>query len=54
VLVWTKEPLLFRNELVAVDGPAGEVHPAEPGFTRPRPDLRVVEPGRGEEGWSRP
>jgi hypothetical protein len=31
VLVWTKKPLLFRNELVAVDGPAGEARTAEPG-----------------------
>lgn len=31
VLVWTKVPLLFRNELVAVDGLAGEVRAAEPG-----------------------
>ena len=31
VLVWTKKPLLFRNELVAVDGLAGEVRAAEPG-----------------------
>ena len=48
VLVWTKAPLIFRIELVAVDGLAGEAHSAEPGFTRPRPDLPVVEPGRGE------
>jgi Protein of unknown function (DUF2550) len=31
VLVWTKAPLLFRNELVAVDGLAGEAREAEPG-----------------------
>ena len=31
VLVWTKKPFLFRNELVAVDGLAGEVRAAEPG-----------------------
>jgi hypothetical protein len=30
VLVWTKAPALFRNELVAVDGLAGEVRAAEP------------------------
>ena len=29
VLVWTKAPFLFRNELVAADG-VGEQHPAEP------------------------
>jgi hypothetical protein len=34
VLVWTKAPLMFRNELVAVDGLAGEVHPAEPGAVK--------------------
>jgi hypothetical protein len=31
VLVWTKAPSLFRNELVAVDGLAGTVRAAEPG-----------------------
>ena len=31
VLVWTKKPFLFRNELVAVDGLAGEARAAEPG-----------------------
>jgi hypothetical protein len=31
VLVWTKGPLLFRNEVVAVSGPTGEVRRAEPG-----------------------
>jgi hypothetical protein len=31
VLVWTKAPLLFRNELMAVDGLAGEARAAEPG-----------------------
>ena len=30
VLVWTKAPALFRNELVAVDGLAGEPRAAEP------------------------
>jgi hypothetical protein len=29
VLVWTKAPFLFRNELVAADG-VDEQHPAEP------------------------
>jgi hypothetical protein len=29
--VWTKAPLLFRNEVVAVSGPAGEVRRAKPG-----------------------
>jgi hypothetical protein len=31
VLVWTKAPLLFRNEFVAVDGLGGETRAAEPG-----------------------
>ena len=31
VLVWTKAPFLFRNELVAVDGLADAVRVAEPG-----------------------
>lgn len=31
ILVWTKAPLLFRNELIAVDGLAGEAHVAESG-----------------------
>jgi hypothetical protein len=31
VLVWTKGRALFRNELVAVDGLAGEARAAEPG-----------------------
>ena len=30
VLVWTKAPFLFRNELVAADG-LEEEHPAQPG-----------------------
>jgi hypothetical protein len=34
VLVWTKGPLLFRNELVAADALAGEDRPAEPGEVR--------------------
>jgi Protein of unknown function (DUF2550) len=31
VLVWSKKPMLFRNELVAVEGLAGEARAAEPG-----------------------
>ena len=34
VLVWTKAPLMFQNELVAVDGLAGEVRAAELGVVR--------------------
>jgi hypothetical protein len=41
VHIWTKAPLLFRNELVAVDGLAGEPRAAEPGEVErvgPHPD----------------
>jgi hypothetical protein len=31
VLVWTKTPFLFRNELVAADALAGDAHAAKPG-----------------------
>jgi hypothetical protein len=31
VLVWTKAPFLFRNELVVAEAPAGEARTAEPG-----------------------
>jgi Protein of unknown function (DUF2550) len=31
VLVWTKAPFLFRNELVAAEALGGEVRAAEPG-----------------------
>jgi hypothetical protein len=34
VLVWTKAPFLFRNQLVAVDGLAGERRLAKPGEVR--------------------
>jgi hypothetical protein len=34
VLVWTKAPLLFRNELVAADALAGEARAAKPGEVR--------------------
>jgi Protein of unknown function (DUF2550) len=29
ILVWTKAPFLFRNELVAADGPAGDARGAK-------------------------
>jgi hypothetical protein len=48
VLVWTKALLMFRNELVAVDGLAGEVRPAEPGFTGRDPTCRLSNPAPGE------
>ena len=31
MLVWTKAPVLFRNELVAVDGLGGATRAAKPG-----------------------
>jgi hypothetical protein len=34
ILVWTKTPLLFRNELVPADGLASEPHDAKPGEVR--------------------
>ena len=34
VLVWTKAPLLLANELVAVDGLAGDPRAAEPGAVK--------------------
>ena len=34
ILVWTKAPFLFRNELVLADALAGEVRAAKPGEAR--------------------
>lgn len=34
VLVWTKAPFLFRNELLPADALAGEARPAKPGEVR--------------------
>jgi hypothetical protein len=34
ILVWTKAPLLFRNEMVLADGLAGEARDAKPGEVR--------------------
>jgi hypothetical protein len=34
ILVWTKAPLLFRNDLVPADGLAGEPRDAKPGEVR--------------------
>jgi hypothetical protein len=58
VLVWTKKPLLFRNELVAVDGLAGEARAAgrgggQAGRERPGDPAaggRRRRPGRGRHG----
>jgi hypothetical protein len=42
VLVWTKAPLMFQNELVAVDGLAGEARAAEPGEVKRVGDDPVI------------
>ena len=43
VLVWTKAPFLFRNDLVAADGPAGAERAARPGeVKRLGSDLVIV------------
>jgi len=34
ILVWTKVPFLFRNELVAADAAAGAARAAKPGVVR--------------------
>jgi hypothetical protein len=41
VLVWTKAPLLFRNEVVVVDGLDGQ-RPARPGEVKRLGDIPVV------------
>ena len=48
VLVWTKAPLLFRNELVAVDGLAGAVRAAETGEVKRLGSQPVIVPLVGE------
>jgi hypothetical protein len=50
VLVWTKAPLLFRNELVAVDGLAGTVRAAEAGEVKRLGSQPVIVPLVGEGG----
>ena len=50
VLVWTKAPLLLRNELLAVDGPAGAVRPAEAGDVKRLGSHPVIVPLLGEGG----
>jgi hypothetical protein len=42
VLVWTKAPALFRNELVAVDGLADAVRAAQPGEVKRLGSERVI------------
>ena len=44
VLVWTKAPSLFRNELVAVDGPAGVPRAAKPGEVKRLGNEPVIVP----------
>jgi hypothetical protein len=50
VLVWTKAPLLFRNELIAVDGLAGESRAAEPGEVKRLGSDPVIVPLAAEGG----
>jgi hypothetical protein len=50
VLVWTKAPLLFANELVAVDGLAGDPRAAEPGAVKRIGDDPVIVPLAAEGG----
>jgi hypothetical protein len=50
VLVWTKKPLLFRNELVAVDGLAGEARAAEPGEIKRAGSDPVIVPLAADGG----
>jgi hypothetical protein len=52
VLVWTKAPALFRNELVAVDGLAGAVRAAEPGEVKRLGDAPAVV-GLAADGGAR-
>jgi hypothetical protein len=50
VLVWTKAPFLFRNELVAVDGLAGEVRAAAAGEVKRLGSQPVIVPLAAEGG----
>jgi hypothetical protein len=50
VLVWTKAPSLFRNELAAVDGLAGAVRGAEPGEVKRLGRQPVIVPLAAEGG----
>jgi hypothetical protein len=52
ILVWTKAPALFRNELVAVDGLAGAVRAAEPGEVKRLGDAPAVV-GLAADGGAR-
>jgi hypothetical protein len=50
VLVWTKAPALFRNELVAVDGLARAVRAAEPGEVKRLGNDPVIVPLAADGG----
>jgi uncharacterized protein DUF2550 len=50
ILVWTKAPSLFRNELVAVDGLAGAVRPAEPSEVKRLGNDPVIVPLAADGG----
>ena len=50
VLVWTKAPALFRNELVAVDGLADAVRAAEPGEVKRLGSEPVILPLAADGG----
>jgi hypothetical protein len=50
VLVWTKAPFFFRNELVAIDGPADEGRRARPGEVRRLGSEPIVVPLAADGG----
>jgi hypothetical protein len=50
VLVWSKKPFLFRNELVAVDGLAGAVRAAQPGEVKRLGNDPVIVPLAADGG----
>jgi hypothetical protein len=50
VLVWTKTPFLFRNELVAIDGLAGSVRAAPPGEVKRLGSDPVIVPLAADDG----
>jgi hypothetical protein len=50
VLVWTKAPSLVRNELAAIDGPAGAVRAAEPGEVKRLGSQPVIVPLAADGG----
>jgi hypothetical protein len=50
VLVWTKAPSVFRNELMAVNGLADAVRPAEPGEVKRVGSEPVIVPLAADDG----